>query len=86
VFAGRMMTGGDSIVGIFGQGDQRFPLTLRRAAPELVILERPQEPVPPYPYRTQEVRIYSSLPTAYLDHLLAASVRTAAATTAATSR
>jgi pimeloyl-ACP methyl ester carboxylesterase len=56
-FAGRLMAG-DSIVGTFAQGAQRFPLTFRRPTPEqLGGLDRPQEPKPPYPYREEEVRI-----------------------------
>ena len=56
-FAGRLLAG-DSIVGVFAQGEQRFPLTFRRpTAEQLSGLARPQEPKPPYPYREEEVRI-----------------------------
>jgi pimeloyl-ACP methyl ester carboxylesterase len=57
-FAGLVAASGDSILGIFSQGTQRFPLSLRRAAPEAIReLERPQEPKRPYPYREERVRI-----------------------------
>lgn len=42
---------GDEIVGTFTQG-QPFPLTLKRGEEKL---NRPQNPVAPYPYKTEEV-------------------------------
>ena len=42
---------GDEIVGTFSQG-QSFPLVLRRGEEKL---NRPQNPVAPYPYKTEEV-------------------------------
>jgi len=41
--------------GTFTQGGQGFPLELGRAAIEAVKLERPQEPQPPFPYRSEEL-------------------------------
>ena len=43
---------GDSIMGTFKQHGQSFPLTLK---PGTLKRNRPQTPVPPYPYQTQEV-------------------------------
>lgn len=42
----------ESIVGTFSQAGQSFPLTLTKDVEEL---NRPQTPVPPYPYLTEEV-------------------------------
>lgn len=48
---------GDSIHGTFAQGEQRFALTLRRATGTAASpSSRPQEPVPPLPYSSEEVR------------------------------
>ena len=43
---------GDSIMGTFKQHGQSFPLTLKSGA---VKRNRPQTPIPPYPYKTQDV-------------------------------
>ena len=43
---------GESIMGTFKQHGQSFPLTLK---PGTMKRNRPQTPVPPYPYQTQEV-------------------------------
>ena len=43
---------GESIMGTFKQHGQSFPLTLK---PGVLKRNRPQTPVPPYPYQTQEV-------------------------------
>lgn len=43
---------GDSIMGTFKQHGQSFPLTLKSGT---VKRNRPQTPVPPYPYKTQDV-------------------------------
>lgn len=43
---------GESIMGTFKQHGQSFPLTLK---PGTMERNRPQTPVPPYPYQTQEV-------------------------------
>jgi pimeloyl-ACP methyl ester carboxylesterase len=45
-----------TIAGIFTQMGQSFPLLLSKGE---VVLNRPQEPVPPYPYNTEEVRLAS---------------------------
>jgi len=42
----------DSIVGTFKQGGLSIPMTLKRTP---VILNRPQEPAPPYPYRSEDI-------------------------------
>ncbi len=52
-FAGRYDRGSDSITGTFTQSGQPLPLTLGRGTvPEA---PRPQEPRPPYPYRSEDV-------------------------------
>lgn len=43
------------IEGVWEQGGRRFPLTLTPASPEDSLVNRPQEPQPPYPYRTETV-------------------------------
>jgi len=43
------------ITGIFRQGGKSFPLDLKREAIEKAKLVRPQEPVKPYPYYSEEV-------------------------------
>jgi len=46
---------GEDIVGTFSQGPASFPMELSRSAEESVLLVRPQEPKPPFPYPTREV-------------------------------
>ncbi len=55
-FVGTLAEDGGSIEGQWSQGGQSLPLELSRvdAAP---IVDRPQEPKPPFPYREEEVRI-----------------------------
>lgn len=45
----------DSITGNFNQMGQNFPLTLYRKAVEIVKPKRPQEPLPPYPYKSEDI-------------------------------
>ena len=45
----------DSVVGTFKQGALSVPMTLKRKAEEPKALVRPQEPKPPYPYRSEDV-------------------------------
>jgi len=45
------------VVGTFNQAGQSFPVNLSRKASEKVELKRPQEPVKPYPYYSEEVTI-----------------------------
>ncbi len=45
----------DSIKGTFIQMGQRFPLTLTKSS-AVIEIRRPQNPVPPYPYRSEEVK------------------------------
>jgi uncharacterized protein len=51
VFRGRFDTV-DRIAGEFTQSGQRFPFTLQRGE---TVVARPQEPRPPWPYRSEEV-------------------------------
>ncbi len=44
----------DSIIGTFNQGGIPFPLVLKQSGKPL--LNRPQEPLPPFPYRSEEVK------------------------------
>lgn len=44
---------GDSISGTFNQGGMPFPLVLKPSGKP--VLNRPQEPQPPFPYKTEEV-------------------------------
>lgn len=43
------------VTGTFKQGGQTFPLTLTRKVQEKVQLKRPQEPVKPYPYYSEDI-------------------------------
>ena len=54
-FQGRFVQEGQErrLTGTFSQVWMRFPLTLQPGEP---VRNRPQEPQPPYPYRTEEVR------------------------------
>ena len=45
----------DSIVGTFKQAAVSFPLTLKRAPVEVKPIVRPQEPIPPFPYRSEDI-------------------------------
>jgi uncharacterized protein len=53
-FEGKLCPG-DTIPGTFKQGGQAIPLTLTRGNVEIVKPVRPQEPVKPYPYYTEDV-------------------------------
>ncbi|MDO5664666.1 MAG: alpha/beta fold hydrolase [Bacteroidia bacterium] len=44
---------GDSISGIFNQGGMSFPLVLKQS--DKPVLNRPQEPKPPFPYKTEDI-------------------------------
>ena len=46
---------GDEIIGTFKQGGQEFPMNLSRKAIEKEIIKRPQEPIKPYPYYSEDV-------------------------------
>ncbi len=54
VYAGKV-DATDSIAGKFMQAGQSFPLTLRRKATAFEKPKRSQEPVPPFPYVSEEV-------------------------------
>src|SRR5690606_1076498 len=56
-YRGRYET--DSIHGFFTQAGQSFPLNLSRNPVEKQAPFRPQEPEPPYPYHSEEVRFPS---------------------------
>ena len=45
----------DSIVGTLRQSGMSFPMTLKRTPTEIKPLNRPQEPMPPFPYRSEEI-------------------------------
>ncbi|MTK54085.1 alpha/beta fold hydrolase [Paludibacter sp.] len=51
---------GDSITGTFKQRGMSFPLNLTRHAVEKQTIKRPQEPVPPFPYYSEEVTFPNS--------------------------
>ena len=46
---------GNEITGEFKQSGRTFPLTLKQDSEEAKRNTRPQEPIPPYPYHTEEV-------------------------------
>jgi pimeloyl-ACP methyl ester carboxylesterase len=49
----------DTVRGTFTQNGRSFPLTFARGAEGAVLAGRPQDPKPPYPYRTQNVTVPS---------------------------
>lgn len=49
---------GDSLRGTFTQGGGEFPLSLGRTS-AIAAIRRPQEPKPPFPYRTEDVTVES---------------------------
>lgn len=53
-----LTTSGDSLRGSFTQGGNAMPLNMGRAAPPAVP-KRPQEPQPPFPYRSRDVSFES---------------------------
>ena len=55
-YEGTLVDEGASIEGDFSQSGMTLPLKLGRATEDdLPVIERPQEPKPPYPYRVEEV-------------------------------
>jgi uncharacterized protein len=58
-FQGRLRAAGDSIDGTWTQGPGALPLVLGRVG-EIAAVVRPQEPVAPLPYRSEEVRFPSA--------------------------
>ncbi|MGI9629016.1 MAG: alpha/beta hydrolase family protein, partial [Longimicrobiales bacterium] len=54
-FAGTMDARQESISGTFSQGGAELPLTINRVAPEVASPPRPQDPVEPYPYDSEEI-------------------------------
>ncbi len=54
-FVGELSEDGKQLAGVWKQGGGAFPLILTRG--ELPARRRPQEPKPPFPYKTEEVRI-----------------------------
>jgi pimeloyl-ACP methyl ester carboxylesterase len=53
-FVGKLDEAQQALVGTWTQGPQSLPLTLKRTEGDIQ-LKRPQEPKPPFPYRTIEV-------------------------------
>jgi uncharacterized protein len=55
-FEGKLSDDGDTIDGTWQQGAVHLPLTLKRTRPEeLPVARRPQDPKPPYPYKSEDV-------------------------------
>ncbi|MFB9054133.1 alpha/beta hydrolase family protein [Formosa undariae] len=46
---------GNEIIGTFKQGGQEFPMNLSKNAIEKDVIKRPQEPLKPYPYYSEDV-------------------------------
>lgn len=53
-FDGKLSSDGQQIEGALTQGGSKFPMTLKKVK-ELTSVKRPQEPKPPFPYRSEEV-------------------------------
>lgn len=54
-YQGDLAADGKKISGIFQQGPARIPLELGREVQDKPVVNRPQEPQPPFPYREEEV-------------------------------
>jgi pimeloyl-ACP methyl ester carboxylesterase len=54
-FSGRFSETGQQVVGEFRQGGAKLPLTLSRTDKAPVVARKPQEPVPPFPYESEDV-------------------------------
>mgnify|MGYP005725333453 CR=1 FL=1 len=54
VYTGKLLEDKNSIKGTWAQGGASFPLDLKRTD-EKIVIERPQEPKPPFPYRVEEI-------------------------------
>jgi pimeloyl-ACP methyl ester carboxylesterase len=54
-FTARFDEAGTQLVGEFKQGPAKLPLTLTRAEKAPTVARKPQEPLPPFPYQTQDV-------------------------------
>jgi uncharacterized protein len=56
-YEGMLTAGGQSMSGTFTQGGNPLPLAFTRRAPGMgePVLNRPQQPHPPYPYRAEDV-------------------------------
>lgn len=54
-YEGRLDESGDTLAGTFTQAGQSFPMNLERQEGAAEALERPQEPVAPFPYDVEEV-------------------------------
>ncbi len=57
-FEGRISANVDSLEGTWTQGGKSFPLTLTRGA-AAIERRRPQEPQPPFPYRSEDVQFHN---------------------------
>ena len=54
-----VLVGRDTLRGEWTQGGGTLPMTMVRGAQAGMVLRRPQEPKPPYPYRAEEVTVES---------------------------
>ena len=54
-YRGRISDDGSKIEGSWSQGGGTFPLPLERSTAEALASARPQEPQPPFPYRSTDV-------------------------------
>ncbi len=53
VYTGQLIE--NTVVGVFSQSGQEFPMDLQRESIKKEVVNRPQEPLEPYPYHTEEV-------------------------------
>ncbi|HKO94848.1 MAG TPA: hypothetical protein VJU61_27030, partial [Polyangiaceae bacterium] len=60
-YSGQVSADGQTLSGTFAQDGNAFPLTLKRQAGPLDY-RRPQDPVPPFPYHTEDVTFASEAP------------------------
>jgi len=59
-YAGRYSVAGDSISGTMKQSGLSWPVTFKREMQQLIVAVRPQKPVAPFPYSSQEVSYFNT--------------------------
>lgn len=55
-YEGKLAADGSAVKGTFHQGPGSFPFEMGRTAQEKVVVQHPQEPKPPFPYREEHVQ------------------------------
>ncbi len=56
-FNGKYFQQGDSIYGLMQQGDIHWKVSFLKTEKDLIVVRKPQEPIPPFPYQREDVTI-----------------------------